>query len=158
MMYSILAIDPGVTTGICTAILTADELVMNVGQHEFPMIGMEEYLERTIDLRAETNLHIIYEDFQFRNASRSGLNLYPAKLQGVIELISEKNPQVPFYAQQPSVQGDKAYFSNDRLRELGIYKRGTEHGRSAQKHLLHWLAFKEGSQYADIEKLELKLV
>jgi len=157
MMHLILAIDPGVTTGWCWGNLYEHSLEISPQQSEMTTQDIEILLLNAMH-SSPKNLHVVYEDFQFRNASRSGLNLYPAKLQGVIELVSEKNPQVPFYVQQPSVQGDKAYFSNDRLKELGIYKRGTEHGRSAEKHLLHWLAFKEGSQFANIEKLELKLV
>jgi len=155
-VISILAIDPGVTTGLCTAIFHERQLAISIQQSKLSMLEMENYLERTIELRLADDLHIVYEDFQYRNVSRTGLNLYPVKLIGVIELVQEKYPSVGFYKQSAST--GKGYWSDEALREIGVYQRGTPHGRDAQRHLLHWLAFKEGSQYADINDLTFKLV
>jgi sulfur transfer complex TusBCD TusB component (DsrH family) len=153
-LHSILAIDPGVTTGYCQAKLDNGILLMAPRETKLTLLKMETMLLDAIN-RYPQSLHIIYEDFQYRNVARTGLNLYPVKLIGVIELVQEKYPSVGFYKQSAST--GKGYWSDEALREIGVYQRGTPHGRDAQRHLLHWLAFKEGSQYVDIEQLTMKL-
>jgi hypothetical protein len=60
--------------------------------------------------------------------------------------------------QNPAIQGKKAYFSDVKLKEMGLYQKGDafHHGRSAVKHLLHWTQFGHGAEMQiDLDKAEL---
>jgi len=105
---------------------------------------MHWYVESLINLH-EPDFAIVYEDFQFRQGVRTGLDLTPAKLIGVIEIFEDTGM---LYKQQPSIQGKKAFFNDERLKTLNAYwPHGKGHARSATKHLLYWLKFGAGALY-----------
>lgn len=88
--------------------------------------------------------HVICEDFKLR---KMGVDLYPLELIGVIKLWNQLVNRKPVM-QQPWVQGDKdAYFSDKKLKDMGLYQATPEHGRSAVKHLLYWFQFEGGFKY-----------
>jgi hypothetical protein len=149
MLVSILSIDPGGTTGYCYATINGKKVWLEPGELRLSSSNLFDLLERFLHPVDGVRREIIYEDFQFRQGIRTGLDLTPAKLIGVIEVFKEwHGEKVGFYIQQPSVQGDKAFFTNDRLKELGAYwPHGKGHARSATKHLLYWLKFGAGAQY-----------
>ena len=149
MLVSILSIDPGGTTGYCYAKIRENVVTLTPNEKRTTPGGLYELLQWFIDEdQGRGKSHVVYEDFQFRQGIRTGLDLTPAKLIGVIELCAESTSFVQFYVQQPSVQGDKAFFTNDRLKELDAYwPHGKGHARSATKHLLYWLKFGAGAQY-----------
>jgi len=158
----ILAIDPGVTTGLCHGKLdtTAGTLTVRPEQDKYSPNELLNLLMDAVPEKHEGMLHVIYESFQYRNASRAGLNLTPVKLIGVIELFDERYVQddglshVRLYEQSPAT--GKAFFRDDRLKELDIYEVGCEHGRDATRHLMQWITFGAGSQYCDMEKIDVK--
>jgi hypothetical protein len=153
--YSVLAIDPGKTTGLCTAHLYGGKLRLEVRQEELSLSSLHDLVSRTID--SYTPLSIIYEDFSYRNASRMGLDLTPVKLIGVIELFREwHEPFVEFYKQ--SAATGKAFYTDEKLKGLGIYQKGRPHGRDATRHLMQWANFGAGAQYIDLESIRLELV
>jgi hypothetical protein len=45
----------------------------------------------------------------------------------------------------------KSFYSNEQLKEKGVYKRGIPHGMDATRHLLHWFTFGAGFQYVKPE-------
>jgi len=149
MMVSILALDPGGTTGYCYATISENVVILTPREARWSPGQLYEFLFGFMgEDQGRAKSHVIYEDFQFRQGIRTGLDLTPAKLIGVIEVFSERSQFVKFYVQQPSIQGDKAFFTNDRLKELGAYwPHGKGHARSATKHLLYWLKFGAGAQY-----------
>ena len=150
----VVAIDPGKTTGFCFATLQSGVLTMDVSQEEISLTGLFDRLGSVI--KTFNNVHIIYEDFHYRNYARTGLDLTPVKLIGVIECFREwHEPFVGFHKQ--SAATGKAFYSDDKLKALGIYKPGTQHGRDAQRHLMQWLTFGAGAQYCEIEKIKIEL-
>ena len=158
-MHRIIAIDPGVTTGICTARLKADYLFVTPNQVKATLAQMYTILNDFIGV-GSTQTHVIYEDFEYRNQARAGLDLTPVKIIGVIQLIQECNRtgSTIFYRQTAAM--GKAYYSDDKLKELGIYKKGVPHGMDATRHLMHWLEFRAGAQYTPeglIENLHISL-
>ena len=46
-----------------------------------------------------------------------------------------------------SASTGKAYYSNDKLKQHGVYVKGTAHARDATRHLLHYITFGEGNQW-----------
>ncbi len=145
-MISILALDPGKTTGFCYGTYAGQNLIIDPGEKILTAGGLDAFVRDFLD--SGVPKYIIYEDFQFRQGVRTGLDFTPAKLIGILELWKERDCGAHFYVQQPSVQGDKAFFNNDRLQELGAYwPHGKGHARSATKHLLYWCKFGPGGQY-----------
>ena len=159
---SILALDPGVTTGIARGKITIvgrKTLKIEVSQEKWELSNLYVQLLKWWQMDKEWYHHLVYEDFVFRSGVGTGAELMPVKLQGVIELFGEQQQfnGIKLWKQNPSVQGDKAFYTNDRLKELGLYVKGKEHGRSATKHLLHWLTFGAGAQFFDVEKMKMEL-
>lgn len=149
-MIKLLALDPGATTGVCIATIEGQDVLLEPSEGRISPLGLYNILETLTALYDfDTSVAVIYEDFQFRQGVRTGLDLTPARLIGIIELWEERCASaIGFYCQQPSVQGAKAYWSDARLKELGVYwAHGKGHARSATKHMLHWIKFGAGAQY-----------
>ena len=152
---NILAIDPGKTTGLCFGRL--DNLLrLSVVEGEYSVGAMYNLLRDFVDARPDST-HVIYEDFEYRNYARMGLDLTPVKIIGIIELFREwHEPFVSFYKQ--SAATGKAFYSDAKLKELGVYEAGKRHGRDATRHLLQWANFGAGGQFMDVTKIPMELV
>lgn len=138
-----LALDPGRTTGYALG-FRDDELQIAYGETRFSHVELYDWLDEV------SPAYVICESFDYRRLKDA--DLYPCELIGVIHLFCERN-EIPYYFQKPSVQGDKAYWTDAKLKELELYKAGTEHGRSALKHLLYWLQFGHGAQYGPVDPI-----
>lgn len=150
-MITALAIDPGKTTGYCLACIPIPGKVYIVPaecvHREADMLELLEGLY----VQTDGMLHLVCETFEFRNASRVGLDFTPARLIGIVELFVQVNG-VTVAFQNPSVQSDKTgFFSNDYLKQHYLYSVGSTHKRSATKHMLYWLTFKQGAQFAGLD-------
>jgi hypothetical protein len=152
----VLALDPGKTTGYaCGYLNDARNMEFEVGEEQFSLGDMYEFLEGFIGSHVHPT-HVVYEDFTYRNASRGGLDLTPVKMLGIIELYRERyEPMVGFHKQ--SAATGKAFWSDPKLKEIGLHARGKKHGRDATRHLLQWLAFGAGSQFARVNDLSFTL-
>lgn len=160
-MIRILALDPGKTTGYCYGMVEGDTLFLGPGEKALgygDLVGMIEDFIGLLDMEILSNTHIIYEDFTHRQGA-TGVDYTPVKLQGVIELQAERYfGYVNFYKQNPAAQADRNYYSNERLKQLGVYwPHGKGHARSATKHLLYWLNFGAGGQYVDVNRVKMEL-
>lgn len=156
-MFKAISLDPGGTTGYCYAELKEDTLYLAPGEEVFSMFEMAAFIESFVQTGGK---HIIYEGFNFRNAVKKGTDLTPVKIIGVIELYQgQYEPMISFTEQQPSVQGDRGFYSDEKLKELGVYwAHGRGHARSATKHMLYWLNFGPGGQYVDIQTTPMELM
>jgi hypothetical protein len=152
-MHTILSLDPGVTTGYCLAKLNGRKLSIDVGQADWTLAQM---FQRVREVAITRNSHIIYETFEYRNAARMGLNLTPVKMIGVIEVFKEWYEPLCGFWPQSAAQG-KGFYSDEKLKELGVYVKGKKHGRDATRHLLQWLTFGAGSQYVNIDEAVMEL-
>lgn len=133
-MNTVLALDPGVTTGyaycevedgrIATDIILGQSILSPAG-----LFGLLESVNPTF---------LIAESFEYRQEQRDGLVLTSRNLLGVCELWAElRNTQ---YRSQSASTG-KAFFRDSKLREIKKYQRGKRHARDAQRHLLTFLCF-----------------
>lgn len=143
-----LALDPGGTTGYCIARSFGKDLSLEVGESQLSKLGMYQMVRNFC--RADMNRHVIYESFQYRNVARMGLDLTPVELIGVIELVNEERFGNALFYHQMASQA-KTHFTDDRLKEEGVYKRGKKHGRDATRHMLYWLTFGPGAQFGPFE-------
>jgi len=146
----ILALDPGRTTGFCYGSIDGNKLVLDPDQFGFSLAEMYKFVW---EFALTKGNHVVYEDFQYRNASRMGIDLYPVKVIGVIELVEDKLNEIgsTFHRQQPSQA--KFTWPDDRLKGYEIYKPGKPHGRDAERHLLHFIEHGAGSGIVDFERL-----
>lgn len=150
-----LALDPGGTTGYAVLKQHGDGVQLVVGEARWSLVEMHGVLDRFINDEIEA-MHVIYEDFSYRNASRAGLDLTPVKLIGIIEYFREQfEPFVGFHVQ--SAATGKAFWSDDKLKKKDIYAKGKKHGRDATRHLMQWLAFGAGSQFLNVDDVAFKL-
>lgn len=146
-MLKVIALDPGVTTGYAVGVINDyGWMKVRCDQHGFSHVDIYDFLKGNHpDI-------IICESFEFRKLQQ-GVNFYPVEMIGVINyFVQEQNRisktrQIALYMQSPSTQGDKAYWTNTKLKATGVYQAGKEHGRSAMKHLLYWYEFGPGFQY-----------
>ena len=139
----VLAVDPGRVTGYAYGAFSEGHLYFAPYQQ---LDDVEEFWDR-IDRYKPS--HLVVEDFQFRKgAARGGLDLFPMALIGVAQLYSIKR-NIGLTMQQPA-QG-KGYYTDVMLKRLGLYLRGTEHGRDATRHLLQWTTFGPGYKYVGKE-------
>jgi hypothetical protein len=136
-----LTLDPGKTTGYCISALDEDVAYVAYDQAEWNVSDLDTMLYTLWPQ------HIICESFEFRNRARAGLDLTPVRLIGIVELFAEKDKErenrVKF---QTAAQG-KGYFTDSKIKSLGLYKPGFQHGRDALRHFLHWLHFGPGFQF-----------
>lgn len=147
----VLAIDPGKTSGFCLAYKSFNsDLPLLVAPYEkvVDVEGMHKELE---DYSPD---YIICESFAYRpGQSKPWISLISRDLIGVVQLYG-KAQDVTVFMQTPA-QG-MGYFSNEKLKELGLYRRGSEHARDATRHLLYWLNFGSGYQFnVDLRRNEL---
>lgn len=145
-----VALDPGITTGYATGIIDDETSVMSVltGEDKWTHIDLWDFL-----MNAKP-LFIISERFEFRHGfsakykgGQHGLEMFSRELIGVCYLYSQMYPQCEVKL-QPAMKGTGGnYFSDDRLRTLGLFKSGKGHANDAARHLLYWARFKSGSQF-----------
>ena len=152
-MECMLALDPGLTTGYCFATHRDRRLYLIPGQYKFSLWELDSLL---LSLPNQPWTHIIYEDFQYRNRARAGLDLTPVKMIGIIEYREcMPNSRIGFHKQ--SAAEGKGFYTDAKLKELGVYVKGLKHGNDATRHLLHWINFKAGSRIIDPKETIMEL-
>lgn len=150
-MVTALALDPGRTTGFAVGNIDMQVCEVSYFQDKMDHSELYNFLGRGF------YDHIICETFKFRQG-KTGVDLYPCELIGVVHLWDQRNDgDSTLTMQEPWVQsGKKVFFSDTRLKDMGLYIKAIEHGRSAVKHLLYWFQFGAGSQYNEGQKIQLR--
>lgn len=138
----VIALDPGVTTGYATGLISPEGKMLVVGgQERWNHVGLYQFL-----VINEPNV-IISERFEFRKKAREGLELFSRELIGVANLYAQLHMPPPheLVMQMPSVIG--GFFSDAQLKKDNLWKEGRGHNMDALRHLLHWYQFGSGFQY-----------
>lgn len=146
-MHTILALDPGKTTGYCIGLFDhrANILFMAPGEQRLSHRQFYEFVQRLCSECNWHNVEVVCETFTFRQGAVTGLDFTPAELIGILKWFCEGRTLINMHWQQPTVQGKKAYFSDDELKRLEIYwAHGKGHARSATKHFMNFVQFKGG--------------
>lgn len=138
----VLAIDPGVTTGFAMVDFLREGPVVDYRQDK---LTPREFGDFALALNAN---HYICESFQHRSGEFHKDVLFPVELIGVLKyVLDEDSREVQLlWFQPPATQGKKtAFFTDEKIKDMGLWKPGLDHGRSALKHLLHWFRFGFGA-------------
>lgn len=141
MIERIVALDPGGTTGWAMVTLDNDkEPQYNCGM--FRSLQHHKELHDALGLWQTEKYTIVSESFEYRNASRAGLNLSSVEYIGVTRLFCQER-NIPLYFQSAS-QGkirDKptAFIKPENLKRLDLWSTGMVHAMDAYGHLLYFL-------------------
>lgn len=127
--FNVVAFDPGETTGY------AGYFEGKFTHGQFPP------KQTWAVLRALTPNVIIIEKFVFRQ-QKTKVNYTPLEVIGRIRQWAEEN-DVPI-APEFTLSQVKHFFSDRRLKELGMWFTGEQHARDAARHLLYWREFGDG--------------
>lgn len=141
-MLKFVGLDPGVTTGYSLGILTEGILYVSYEQEKFSHRELWDFL-----VEVEPS-HVVCESFEYRNnRHRDNLELYSLELIGVVKLFCEPTMQ--------NAAKGKGFYSDEKLKKMGLYVPGLNHGRDAVRHLLQWVTFGPGYQYFGKSKIML---
>lgn len=138
----VIAIDPGVTTGIATGIIKLGEAMEVASMQE--KMEVEDMWHFLNDQQPDV---IVYETFEYRNRARKGLVLFSRELIGVIRLFGRLHPATVQLHDQSAYEGVGGYFTDKQLKEGNVYKPGNPHAMDATRHLLQWYTFGPGYRY-----------
>lgn len=125
----ILAVDPGLTTGWAAAMSMEDE----------PSSGQWEYDDVWPRLFIMDPKVVVMESFLFRQ--RTNVNFAPVEIIGVIKLYARIERKT-LIEQTPNQV--KHFFTDDRLKDRGLYKVAQPHANDALRHLLYYREFGKG--------------
>lgn len=146
MDITVLAVDPGITTGYCHAVIGDGVLMLHPFQSQD---GVRAFYDTVNKIQPR---HLIMEDFEHRQRQRTKVILFPVQLIGVANLWADHYDRV--VTLQKPAQG-KSFYSNEQLKRLGAYKRGIPHAMDATRHLFQWLTFGPGFQFCDPDNTDI---
>lgn len=140
----VLALDPGRTTGYSVGIIKDAD--------PFQFISKQAQLthQELFSLLSKENPdRIVCEAFDFRNGVRTGTDLIPAELIGVVHLFAA-DAQIRLDFQNASTHGaggKNGRFNNSNLQRMGIYLPGKPHAMDSLRILLYWYEHGKGFQF-----------
>jgi hypothetical protein len=143
----ILALDPGETTGF--AVFDADP--NNIDWLEIDQV------KTWPEDQATSNIWELFNRFQPKKLAAESYRVYDWKSDDhkwssvntvqIIGCIWTLAQTAPFHhlwqngIVWQSAQNAKGFWTDDKLREFGVYLPGVKHGRDATRHALHFLCF-----------------
>ena len=155
-----IALDPGITTGIVTIGLSTTGFPgLEIYQEVDSCYELYQLLEH---LRPN---QIICEDFEYRSWEKS-VELFSVQLIGVANLYTQRIADCisPPYATPPvelvlqKAATGKAFYTDQKIKDLDLWVPGQPHGMDALRHMLYWLTFGSGFQFKDqVNKLGIMI-
>ncbi len=126
----VLALDPGVTTGY---VLVEDEDLspFNGTFHGQLLPGF------IWDLLMNVQPDVIVCE-RFLHVQRTKVDYTPVEVIGVVKEWCRQHPKTKLNFQTPA---ERMFFTDDRLREYGMYFKGKRHANDAARHYLYWRHF-----------------
>jgi hypothetical protein len=131
---SVLAIDPGVTTGF--AFRARDGEIFS-WQHE---LNSEDLPYTYFMAQLETLVvdRVVCERFDFRQ-NKTGVDYTPVELIGLIKFWAEDAIDEEIIWQGQDIKSNKSFWTEEKLKLYGVYKPNLGHAMDATKHLMHYL-------------------
>jgi hypothetical protein len=130
MSVTVIAFDPGHTTGVASH----NEGMLTLMQ----VVGLDT-VNSVLDV-GKPEL-IIYEKFFYQR--RDKVNLEPVEVIGVIKLYAILT-KTPIIGQAP--QQAKSFWTDNKIKKLGLWEEGQPHAMDALRHLLYYQAFTMNDQ------------
>lgn len=138
-MNYVIAIDPGGTSGF--ALWTKDDPIV-VNQFSFTTAGLYRFLQATMpDV-------IVCESFVYIT-KQSHADLIPVEMIGVIKMYAEVS-QCRLVFQRPHI--GKAFWTDDKIKAIGLWAKGKPHGCDALRHLLTYLTAQGNDTWINLLK------
>jgi hypothetical protein len=130
----LLAIDPGLMTGICLIDLSDPENPVKVWSKE---VTVEEFYDSIAGVIEHPETHVVIEDFKITvETGKLGEAPWSLHLIGVVKYLCHLNNKVPDF-QLPS---EKPFADNDKLRAVGFWHVGEDgHAVDSLKHAMIWI-------------------
>ena len=142
MTSRIVALDPGGTTGYAMITFHDDVVPYSFNCGMFRSLNHHKELYDALGMWHVDDYEIVCESFEYRNASRPGLELVSVEYIGVMKLFCQER-NIQFHMQSAS-QGkvrDKptAFVKSENLKRLGLWSPSQVHAMDAYGHLLYYL-------------------
>lgn len=139
MSTTILALDPGGTTGWAFARWERDASTFEEVQWNMGHLGPEEHhleLYNFLGMQHTQHYTIVTERFEYRNTSRPGLNLMSREYIGVTKMFVAER-EIPIVEQNASQA--KGFVKDPRIKDLGLWYAGHKHAMDAVRHLIYYI-------------------
>lgn len=130
----LLAIDPGLATGICLIDLSNPDEPVKVWSKE---VAIEEFYDGISAIIADPNVHVVIEDFKITvETGKLAEAPWSLNLIGVVQYLCYLSGKVLDF-QLPS---EKPFADNDKLRMFDFWHVGGEgHANDALRHAMIWI-------------------
>lgn len=137
----LLALDPGETTGFATFI-GSDRTVHweEIDQIKtWPMIDVVQNLTNLFD-QTKPNAVVMesYRVYSWMTESHAWSPVNTVQIIGCIQTLCIQR-MIPYYFQTAQIA--KNFFTDEKLKEYGLYVKGVRHGRDATRHGAYFLCF-----------------
>ena len=139
MAVTVLALDPGVTTGWALWKSSYNQDRVDRGQFTGNHVDFVNMLDDFHPSNAP--FLIVYERFLYQR--RDKVNLYPVEVIGIIKYYCTLY-DVPVWEQSPSQA--KNLWSDDKLKRMNLWIPGQGHAMDATRHLLYHLVVTRGDK------------
>lgn len=156
----IIAVDPGGTTGIarwCNPKLLPD--VPEWTRFEIGPCNEDGKLRHVVNSLSnctlgaqpfsagECSIHLLVEPFQFRkdDSHRDKIDYIAGEVIGAIRMWAYERSHVCLHRQGASY-GVEGFWSDEKVKKIGLWKRGERHAMDATKHILMYRTFKLDDQ------------
>jgi hypothetical protein len=130
MVYRIVSLDPGTTTGVA---------IYDLHDHLFwkrKQLGPEQHHESLYILLNENLPHVVVcENFTYQ--MRQKVILDSVEYIGVAKLWARQNAATYF----GSPVANKKFWDDKKIRKLGLWESNAGHAMDATRHLLHYVTF-----------------
>ena len=137
----ILSLDPGGTTG--WAVWNGEYLVPGPKGFNSGQIGPHEHhldLYNFLCFEQTHDFVVVCESFEYRNEQRVNVELISREYIGVAKLFTAERQRGKKLILQTAGKV-KPFWSDDKLRKLGLWSVGRKHANDAMRHLLHYMVF-----------------
>ena len=130
----LLAIDPGLMTGLCLIDLSDPENPVKVWSAE---VTLEQFWEEIEDLAKQAETHIVIEDFRITSETAKLTEApWSLNLIGVLQFLCHKYGKT-LDLQLPS---QKPFADNDKLHAVEFWHvGGAGHANDASRHAMIWI-------------------
>jgi len=144
----ILSFDPGGTTGWALWEGNGDRIgtgynfgQMGPGDHH---LQLQQFVEQQ---HSGKDFQVVCESFEYRqNQDRTTVSLVSVEYIGVLKLIEQDRSYTFNKVVWQTAAKGKAFWTDDKIKKLGLWWPGHKHAMDALRHLLYYRAFELGDK------------
>jgi hypothetical protein len=147
----IIGIDPGDTTGLAYWYPGAGRPIAAVAQirhcrEDYGLSGLFRELGQITPLSVQGTA-IVCESFEFRHEERyrDKIDYTAAEVIGALRTFVLERPSIELFRQNAATA--KGFWTDDKLKRLGVWVPGNKHAMDATRHLLRYRTFELDHRY-----------